>query len=204
MAETAERRALHPFTLPLSTPSPPLFIFPPITHLWSLWRRLSQIGAFLARPGRVSCWFLASVVTPLRFSQTPCPPRLFDRFGPPLRRVPALSVAAGATTPCPGTQCAALTSRGYTTPTTLTQFIKTNLRLHSKSRPNLESRALSHICASWPSRRAGGGRGGRQRGGREAGAVRTACRREQHTAAAAARARATPSRPSRCRPRRAP
>ena len=116
----------------------------------------------------MSCWCPVSVVTPLRFSQTPCPPRLFDRFGPPLRRVPALSVAAGATTPCPGTQCAALTSRGYTTPTTLTQFIKTNLRLHSKSRPNLESRAPHIYTYAPPGPRDGPGAGGEE--GNAAGA----------------------------------
>ena len=43
IAETAERHALHPFTLPLTAPSPRLFIFPPLPILWSLWRRLSQI-----------------------------------------------------------------------------------------------------------------------------------------------------------------
>ena len=41
--------------------------------IWSLWRRLFQIWAFLARPGRVSCWRYASVVTHLCLSQTPLP-----------------------------------------------------------------------------------------------------------------------------------
>ena len=74
MAETAERRALHPFTLPLTAPSPRLFIFPPLTHLWSLWRRLLQIRAFLTGPGRVSCWRPVSVVTRLRLFNPPARP----------------------------------------------------------------------------------------------------------------------------------
>ena len=130
-----ERRALHPFTLPLSTPSPPLFIFPPITHLWSLWRRLLQIWDFLAGPGRVSCWRRASVVTRPRLFNPPARPgcsiarrrgaaalplRVSETAPPPDEEVPHCPcglaslarrcVAAGAPTPCPGT-------RGFTHPT---------------------------------------------------------------------------------------
>ena len=101
MAETAERRALHPFTLPLTAPSPRLFIFPPLTILWSLWRRLSQIWDFLARPGRVSCWRCASVVTHLRLFNPPARPGCSNAARHP-RRAPARQRGDRVTVPPPG------------------------------------------------------------------------------------------------------